>query len=575
MNVDKMFKILSLGLVSGLSLFAKTSMEEFLPAETTVFIKCNNVPEMVEKLRSSPWADLIDKPDNLADIQRAVEGENKDSAPWEAKEIWAKLDEAVKDIEGEVGFAIIVTEGALDKSEDPLFSFFIEFEGDNESAKKLLAQYQVSGFASSTEQEYDQGIMILQGDRGNALTTYDGYLLLSNHVSTLETLLDNALDGKDNVTDSFTYKKIEEEYLEGDLLMILNIEKIMDFMSGIMRISLEEKDNAQINADDFVNTLQLSEIKGISAHVNLGEEETWLGLDFYVSGFSGIMRLFNQYKPASPPTLSFVPNDVYELSWSSVNFSNLITDLESMLQDVYPLGYQMYTNQVRGMSQVIGIDFREILIRNLQSDLVYYNRLVEEDALGSQIVYSLSLENPEEVEAAILSLANMMLQGGTLFEEEEFLGYTIKNINPAMTGGISLASFVLVDNAIWISVGNPSLLKESLSNLVAQRDSFWERDPVEKSSTYFSGEPVAKSYFGDFGKIFNFILAGVAASKDQFDTGTQANDEGSNEKVKPNFQQAIMNAAKDYSIELPLFSTSEAYKTEDGLRSKTVVLLKE
>ena len=308
---------------------------------------------------------------------------------------------------------------------------------------------------------------------------------------------------KPATTGSFSaspaWKTLPDAAQEADLLMGINLERLLGEVQEGMRVKMEK---GELNTGGLpINPLQawvgagLDQFRMAFVSTALETEDAVLHLGLTYAEKPALLKIYAAKGPGTPP--AFAPADVQELSWGTFDWGGFYDNLTALATAVSPMaagGIEMGTTELK---KKIGVDLRKDILGQMGDDLWSTSHTdpaeapakpkakpkgsgkaddpdAEDEASDSPFsafsmaknqsqVLGIGLHDAKAFELSLKSIFNTVAPGQALFDDRKFVGTTIHQIK-GLPAEMSVAWLIQNDTLI-LNIGKPDLLEKILTGM--------------------------------------------------------------------------------------------------------------
>lgn len=560
------------------------SIEDLLPADTSVVIRVDNANDISGKMEKHPLAALAEN-----EAIRAF------FAPLADKFSEMDADESFEDAAG------MTVEEALDLFEGPMVAGMSltkmvdaanagdDIEGakpdivaavryKNKAAlQKLLESEAFMGNEEKSVRTEESTFMgetltsvVDDTEEGEEEETVHFALVKDTFIisPSLAALQDAVVRLKDSSASGFgstaLAQRMKTDYASSEIVFYADLNPMMSILESGIRSGMAPKDGQPPNpmlptADAVIAALDLHSISSVLLAGDIQEEVIRLKADIGIDFDRGIGTLFDAYSTGYP-TPDFVPADVASVDTASFDVGKAFEALEQIVAKASPMLLAIYQGQLQQMKQGTGVDLRADLIGGLGSGIVAYNLEMPEQAGEEPVqpmatVVAFKLDDPVAFERALQTILSMT-PAGPMIEQRDYMGTTLRVI-PGPTGE---PTGVLAINGGWLIFSNQLFAVQGALSASGSGKAIWGSAAIADGSTRLKSGGVGMSYasLAPLMKIFMQAFAQGMAD-------AAANDEETDDMPQPN-----MDAIGDLG-DLPFHVLSRSHKDDEGLHSESVI----
>jgi hypothetical protein len=288
------------------------------------------------------------------------------------------------------------------------------------------------------------------------------------------------------------WKTIPDADRDSDVLMGVNLETMLGEIQEGLRVKMEK---GELNTGLPINPLQawtavgLDQLRAAFISTSVGTEDAAMHLGLTYAEKPAILKIYAATGPGVAP--AFVPSDVQEVSWGTLDWGKMFDNIKEMAIAISPLaggGIDMGLNEAKNK---IGIDLRTDLFGQLGDNLwsvSHVEALTDEEKAkakakksedqdsssnpfaalaasqaGQSQVIGIALRDSKAFALSLKTMINTLASEEALFDNREFMGKTIHQIKgtpPEMN-----VAWLIDNDTLILSIGKTELLEKILGGM--------------------------------------------------------------------------------------------------------------
>ncbi|MBN2069510.1 MAG: DUF3352 domain-containing protein [Opitutales bacterium] len=515
-------------LASPVAMLAAPAIESLVSSDALFFAKVENMSDLVDKKDSDPLLELFSN----ESLQQMVIGDNE-----EAKELDSlnplvdseKSKELLRLFPTQWSF-VVKKPQAMENS--PVFGLIVEHNGDKSSVesfiKKALAEseeeesiesevfegttiYTVTSVEEETTasddeeyEEYDEYDDYSDYDdyeeesNGFAFAVADDFFVLSADADSVKSLISDLSGVDSSLPNSSAFRKMASKVSSKDAYMLVNLEAVAAYLEELIRIQLapdgEDFNPMMPTADQIINALKLYNLEAFYAAFNSSSDESVLesALTYKNKSEGGILSLL-AYETGVLSENSLVPGDSISASVAGLDLNKMISGIEQIISDAYPMGFMMYQQYLMNYNAQLGVDLKASLIGSIGNQMftaaLPYNG---ENGELTQVI-GFSLKDSAAFSQALESIFQSM-DLSEMVPAVDYKGATVYAF-PEMGEGTGVKfAFAVSSEWLLISTGGDAPLHTALDQGNAGSSDFWKRREVAKAYRGLPKDSIGFSY---------------------------------------------------------------------------------
>ena len=582
-----------LGLLTALApLLHASPYAAFVEEDVDLMIAFRSLADSREAFEDSPFQAIIADPDLEAFLEPLLErskgGDDPSMGEILESEFDLDWDGLFALFPGPIAFALHnVPERILQEAERSDLTILAEFSG---SAERLDALMQIQFERNASQQkEINPAIehtLIEESFMGETLyfdevfdgeSSYieDGYALVDGIfiLATPEARLRSAVEAiKEGaaapLAQSEMFLRCREEGGRGDFQIFLNLGSILPSLNEAMTAKAMSSGAAMfgLSPESIDATFSLGSLQAFFLDFDLIADglESNSGLIFREK--AGLLKLLT-YTGAPLPDARYIPEGVFSSSITNFDLGEMFVELENLLIAASPMMRMQIDAQLQNVKSQTGVDLRSAILENFTEDFVTLSSLSEGGGAqrASAIaepdqIYVIGIRDSEALRGAFEALKDKVPGLDGQLETKEFAGQTIHTFRPPTQPGAGLQaiSYSISRTHFFLSIGRPDFLQEVLSQRDRGAGGFWQLSVTEDLFDRIAKDDAITRSFIDLEKMVGTLFTSLVQL-------SQAG--GASAMLDPE------NIPEDFSF--PFHLVSEANEAEDGLFSRTLVILKE
>ena len=507
-----------------------TPFEDYLPADTRVFLQVHDIAELNAKLKEHPLEALIKDDEVKVFFKPLIENIEKEFTFEEESEF--DIEQLKESFNGQ---AVLAVFGGTDlEAEEPdtvQLALMMEYKGERAFLEKLNEDEDETEeflgetiYYSKKEEEASEEAL------NPAWALIDGTFILTSTVEVLRELIPQVKDPLDfpSLSDSTAFIEAVDKAEKNDLFLFFNLQ----FLTPDLLEAFQATENAEpsfnflgVTPQTIVNALALEVLQSAFLSVAFDDDQTSISGGLLYTEERGLTDLISFKKEdLSPP--GFIPPNVHSATLSNLNVEKTFHNLEAIIAEVSPFLVGIYQLQLEQLQTQTGIDFKENIIYNLGNPLSFYsvhatqeNKAHGSDNLSDNQVLAFPLKDPKGMEITIETIKDLYQSGKELFDERDYLGtkiFILKQGTQASEPGYpspTIFAYAITERYLFINSGsNTALLEETLSNLKNPGKTLWTRPDIEDALQLLPEDPVAYEFY-DVGVLFDTLLGHISLAQ--------------------------------------------------------------
>ncbi len=335
---------------------------------------------------------------------------------------------------------------------------------------------------------------------------------------------------------SAAWKTIPDTAQQSDILMGVNLESLLGDTQEMLRLKMEK---GEMNTGGLpINPLQawvgagLDQFRAAFVATTLETEDAAMHYGLTYAEKPAIIKIYAAKGPGTPP--AFVPADVQELSWGTMDWGAFYDNITQLATAVSPMaagGIEMGTNELK---KKIGVDLRKDILGQMGDGLwsTSHRELPaakpsgkgtgaasKEDTddaekttspfdaftKGQSQVMGIALRDAKAFSLSLNSIFNTLAPGEAFFEDRDFMGTTIHQIK-ALQDTMPVAWLIHQDTMI-LSIGKSDLLEKILGGMAKPPTRPLMEEPHVKSALAKLPDGGVSSGYADAGHLIDAMLS--------------------------------------------------------------------
>jgi hypothetical protein len=403
-----------------------------------------------------------------------------------------------------------LSEQMLEQAERQEMVLMVEFSGDAERLDELMQiQFERNAAAQQAINPLIEHEMVEESFMGETLyfdetfngeETYvedgyalvDGIVILATPESRLREAVESIKEGASApIADSDVYRRSREDAGRGDLVVYLNLEKLMPPLNDAL-MKLPMLDNLAmfgVTEQSLESALSLESLQAMYADFDLIDEGLLSNYGLIYREKLGFLSLLS-YAQTKLPEARYVPEGVLNSSISLFDLSAMLANLEQVLTSASPTLPPLIDMQMQLSQSKTGVDLRASILENFGAQVVSLSILNEgglEDleALETQQLFVIDVKDTQALAQALEAFKDLIPGTRALFEEQSYEGQTIYTIKGPSDPSLPDAeganvSYVMTRSELIVNVGGVGLLHEVLARMSDGSDGLWQHSDMER-----------------------------------------------------------------------------------------------
>jgi len=331
------------------------------------------------------------------------------------------------------------------------------------------------------------------------------------------------------------WKSLPDADRESDVLMGINLESMLGEIQEGLRVKMEK---GELDTGLPINPLQvwtgmgLDQFRTAFVATAIESEDAALHMGLTYAEKPALLKIYAATGPGTPP--AFVPSDVQEVSWGTLDWGKMFDNIKELAIAVSPMAAGGIDMGLAEAKKSIGVDLRADLLGQMGDDVWSVSQIEpltdeekaakakkskdEADAgaglnsfaalaagqAGQSEVIGIALKDSKAVALSLKTMINTVASEEALFEDREFMGKTIhqvKNTPPEMS-----ISWLIDKDTMILSIGKTTLLEKILGGMEKKPASPLVLEPRVQAALAKLPEGGVSSSYADAGLMIDSLL---------------------------------------------------------------------